>query len=191
MNKVYIVLFATLVVGLLYIALLEQRGSSNYNTFYDWGNDTKVEATTLIDHRLIVRNDARILFRSEGTWNVRNFLIGDFNNDGVDELGIGFFRKGDYGADLEFLKPRRGENDSFHLFLYQYSAVENKFKLIWGSSTLPHPMSNMELIKLDDTNVLKVAEGSYEEWDESQNLAAQKISFWIWNEWWFEEYIPK
>lgn len=175
-------------VGFLVTVSTNQRSHNNFNLYYDWDGDGSPEATTLIENHLTIRNRDDILFRSENSWHVKNFLIGDFNNDEVDELGIGFFRKGDYGAELKYLKSRRDPNDSFHLFLYQYDNSSKQFKLIWGSSTLPHPIAKMVIADMDGKNVLKVTEASYQDWDESRTLKPIKDSFWIWNEWWFEEY---
>lgn len=128
---------------------------------------------------------------SSNAVEVTDFANGDINNDGESELVIGFWRYGDFGKKLEFQRTRRDPKKSYHIYIYKYSNETKQFYLVWGSSTLPTPIYDFEIVNKDGKNMLKVVEGSYDDYDKYGAIKPIKTTYWIWNEWWFEEYTGK
>lgn len=153
----------------------------------DFGGDNKFEKIILKGEKLVVMRGSQVLFSSDKDYEVADFDIGDINNDSEIELVFGFWRFGDYGKKLDFQQSRRDPKKSYHLYLYKYSQQNDNFYLVWGSSTLPHPIYDFEIVLQEGKNVLQVDEGTYEDYDNNGEITPVQRSYWIWNEWWFEE----
>ncbi|MBN1915866.1 hypothetical protein JW796_02605 [Candidatus Dojkabacteria bacterium] len=154
---------------------------------YDFDSDGVVEKVIMEAGRLYVESEGVRIFSSSSEQKVNDFEIGDINNDGKDELCFGFWRVGDYGKNRPYAKARRDPLKSYHLYLYEYLKEQKVFHLLWGSSTLPEPIYDMEIVNNGQENFLKVSEGTYEDYDRDGFIRPVKTTEWVWNEWWFEE----
>src|SRR5262249_208139 len=97
-----------------------------------------------------------------------------------------FFRYGDYGKQLEFLKPRRDPKKSYHIFIYSYDSQTQKFNLKWGSSTIQNPLVDFKIIFENGRYILDGIEGSYADYDNLGFLLQRREIKLVWNEWWME-----
>jgi len=156
-------------------------------SLYDFDDDGLKEQILLKDGRVFVKKDNEIVFETNKEYDVSDFEIGDINNDGQDELVVGFFRYGDYGKNIEIKQTRRDPRISYHVFLYQPILVSNSFKLIWGSSTISNPIYDFEIKMSDEGNYLEVKEGKYSYYDKTGKVKSERTTYWEWNEWWFQE----
>ena len=191
-NKVKILLLGlAAIVCVFCVSILRSPIPASAMENFDFSDDGTVEKILLGDGKLQVLHSERVgnvLFESESGYEANDFDVGDINNDGEIELVIGFWRFGDFGKELDYQQARRDPKKSYHIYLYKYSEKNDNFYLIWGSSTLPHPIFNFEIIEKDGQNILKVDEGTYEDYDNDGEIKSVKTSYWIWNEWWFEEF---
>lgn len=84
-----------------------------------------------------------VLWRSEGSWWVDDFRLGDVDGDGVQDFLFSLWKSYRFGN----MKPARMENDDEtvrnHLFLY--TVLSGRVKTVWGSSDLPRPIYRFEL----------------------------------------------
>jgi len=140
---------------------------------------------------LIVIEEGRIIWRTEGEWKVDSFTLGDVNNDGKDNLTMALWKKGSFGIHKPFWHEEEDDSYKNHLFVYKY---ENKaFKPLWCSSELAKPIVSFEILDIDGDglNGIKVIEGSYIESSEgiyaidNGNRVPPKSSLWQWDEWGF------
>lgn len=198
MKKLSVQVILILTIGVLSVLVVLLLGSievlfghrsvyQEKSQTYDFGSDSTQEKVVMAEGKLDIKSEGEVLFSSEDNQEVTDFVIGDINNDGQDELCYGFWRKGDYGKNLPFSKARRDPLKSYHLYLYEYLEEQNVFHLLWGSSTLPEPIYDMEILNDDGKNTLKVIEGDYEDYDSHGYIEPKKTTKWAWNEWWFEE----
>ncbi len=157
-------------------------------SYIDIDNDSDNEEFILSDGFLKVYNDHELIYASDPKWTVQEIEYGDCNNDSIDEIIIGFFRIGDYGIDNKFSRIRRDPKPSYHIYLYQYIPLSNSFRLIWGSSTLNDPIYEMTLEEINtDNKILKVINGSYEDYDKKGILMPLQTTYWIWDDWYFKQ----
>ncbi|MBT3864451.1 hypothetical protein HOE67_03990 [Candidatus Peregrinibacteria bacterium] len=119
-------------------------------------------------------------------WDVVESLVGDFDGDGVDELGLSLWKHGNYGPSLPFWVEENDDTYRMHFFLYSLREVEGAVvaRAMWHSSDLP--MANVRVRAMDvDGNgdvELVVLEKPY---FSLSNFPIYK-SVWDWNGWGFE-----
>jgi hypothetical protein len=174
-----ILLASAVALAILCLIFLEYQNNSNGRIKNKFNEE--IDATQT--NGLVSNLDGGL----EDPIEVVDSAIGDINNDGEIERVVGFWRYGDFGKKLDYQRTRRNPKKSYHIYVYKYSENTKQDYLIWGSSTLPHPIYDFEIVKKDGQNVLKVIEGSYDDYDKYGEIKPIKTSYWIWNEWWFEE----
>lgn len=158
----------------------------------DIGNDGRIESVILSNNNLkIIDDNSNLVFQTNSEYEVNFFDYGDLNNDGINEFVYGFWRYGDYVKNIPGAEVRRGEKKGYHIDIYEINTHKSYNKILWGSSTLPYPINKFEITEINNTNVLKISEGRYEDYDKYGEIRHIEDSYWIWDEWWFEEYDPK
>lgn len=105
------------------------------------------------------------------TWDVREVITADFNNDGEDEIAVSLWKKGNFGKSLPFWVEENDDSYKMHLFLY-----DQDFNPVWQSSNLPKINLRTRFYK----NKLLVLEQSYD------NPYDISLSTWKWSGWGFE-----
>lgn len=71
---------------------------------------------------------------SEPGWRVRDFLIGDLDRDGTDELLLLVWRRGHYGPSHPFWVDQNDYAYSQHIFIYEQK--DSGAEPVWMSSAL-------------------------------------------------------
>lgn len=133
----------------------------NYNSIYqvaDLDGDSRPEEAVVVDRAGYLIKDGQAVWKTDEGWQVDNVLIGDFNNDGISEVGLSLWKEGSYGASMPFWVKENDKQIANHLFLYQFE--NNTLKNIWGSSALDQPIKEMALgdFDQDGKNELAVIE---------------------------------
>ncbi|MFA6382622.1 MAG: CapA family protein [Candidatus Buchananbacteria bacterium] len=113
----------------------------------DLDGDGKPEEAVVVNGIGYLIKDNLALWQTDPAWRVENVLIGDFNNDGIKEVGFSLWKQGSYGSDLPAWEKENDKEISNHLFLYQFK--DNTLKMVWGSSALDYPIKEMALVDLD------------------------------------------
>ncbi|MBU1445960.1 VCBS repeat-containing protein, partial [Patescibacteria group bacterium] len=150
-----------------------------YFDFYGNGQKLKI---VLEDGQLLISQNDEEIFKSDPAFDVTEFLIGDFDNDGFDDLVLYLWKNGNYGDSLPFWEKENDDSYKFHLFLYSFE--DGKMKSKWNSSNLPYINTQTQLVDIDNDgkNEMIVLERPYK-WGKGQT--GQAVAIWEWNEWGF------
>lgn len=108
--------------------------------------------------------------------------VGDINGDGVQELAINVWRRGNFGSSKPFWVK---ENDmSYKNHLYVYEKKMGVYKPLWVSSNLEEPNCWFGFydVDKDKKDELIVGEGSYLD---QPVCKVHKIGIWDWSGWGF------
>lgn len=145
----------------------------------DLDGDGIVENYHLLDGRLTITEDPRILWESPGEWWVEDFFAGDSTNDGILNLNLLVWKQGSFGKSKPFWVKNDDSSVKNHLFIFKM--VDGTLKPVWQSSNLDRPNQEASLVDLnkDGKNELLVIEGSY------TDPHARRITIWQWNGWGF------
>ncbi|MFA6410763.1 MAG: CapA family protein [Candidatus Buchananbacteria bacterium] len=114
--------------------------------------DGKKLQAIIVDNTGYVILDGKNIWQSDSGYKVENVLIGDFNNDKIDEIGFSLWKQGSFGPHLPFWQKENDKNISNHLFLYQLdegAVTSPHLRMTWGSSALDNPIIKMALVDLD------------------------------------------
>ena len=130
--------------------------------------------------------DGKELWRSEKSWWVDDFRLGDVDGDGTQDFVFSLWKSFRFGE----AHPARMNNDDEtvrnHLFVY--TVVSGHVKSIWGSSDLPFPIYSFELdpsgrvTPVASGMLLKTLEGEYRE-DFLQTDPVERL--YAWEKWGF------
>lgn len=108
-------------------------GVRNCTVLRDLDGDGRAEELTIQWQRLQVRQNGGIVFVTEADWRVEDFLLGDINQDGAEELLLLVWKRGSYGKVRPFWVERDETGWSQHIYIYQW---KGGVKPIWMSSRL-------------------------------------------------------
>jgi hypothetical protein len=114
--------------------------------------DGKLLQAVVVDNKAYVLLAGKAIWQSDPDYKMENVLVGDFNNDGQDEIGFSLWKKGSYGPNLPFWEKENDQEISNHLFLYQLfdgATGQSYLRMVWGSSALDQPIIEMALVDLD------------------------------------------
>jgi len=153
---------------------------SRYFDFYNNGQELEIE---LERGEVTILQRSHEIFKSDPSFDVNEFLIGDFDNDGSDDLAVYLWKHGNYGEALPFWEDENDNSYKFHLFLYSF--VNGEMKSKWNSSNLPYINTKTILADLngDGKNEIIVLERPYK-WGE-EGFQGETVAVWEWNEWGF------
>lgn len=149
--------------------------------FTDFNEDGEREKIVLKDGVVTVKSNSGEILKTDSGWKAEQILTGDFNNDGVKDLGIYLWKVGNYGPSRPFWVEENDDSYKQHLFLYTWR--DDGLKALWHSSNLPY--ENIETILADvnndGENELVVLEKPYN-LDTDYGVTA---AVWKWDEWGF------
>ncbi len=125
-----------------------------------------------------VFQNENLIFQTDRALDVREIIVGDFTNNGKNELALYIWKKGNYGPSLPFWVDENDRSYKQHLFLYKW---DGGIKALWHSSNLPYINVKTELGDFDGDgkNEIRVVEKTYES---DEEFAA----VWQWDEWGFK-----
>lgn len=99
-------------------------------------------------------DDSGILWRGDAGWRVQDFLTGDINGDGVTELLLLTWRRGNYGQSKPFwVEKNSTEHYTQHIFIYQWDADKNTVAPIWMSSRLVPQVAHWDMTQDFDLQI--------------------------------------
>jgi len=142
---------------------------------------------TLQDGVAQVHRESDLVWRSLPSWDVRDIVAADVNNDGRQEVALvlwkPFFREPDIFYDT-FRFPSPWEEGSLRNQLFLYGWRYSAWQPLWCSSPIADPISELAVgdVDGDGANELVVLEGSYAD---TLDQAAGHVSVWRWNGWGF------
>ncbi|MGE5483461.1 MAG: CapA family protein [Ignavibacteriales bacterium] len=103
----------------------------------DLDGDGTSETYSLRDGSLVITIDSEVVWRSPDEWWVDRFILGDANNDGVEDLNLSVWKAGSFGRHRPFWVDRDDRNIRCHLFIFDM--VGGSPKPVWQSSNLDRP----------------------------------------------------
>lgn len=128
--------------------------------------------------------DSVKLLETDHSWDVREFIVGDFTNNGRNEIALYLWKRGNYGPSLPFWVKENDRSYKQHLFLYEWG--DDGLKALWHSSNLPYINVETKLGDFDEDgkNEIMVWERPYE-WG-NWGKTAESVAIWQWDEWGFK-----
>jgi hypothetical protein len=146
------------------------------------------DGTTLAlkDGVLTVLHQGEEVWSSDPSWDVRQLLVGDVNNDGKQEVALvlwKLFRLEPRIIYDTFGFPSLWEEGSLRNHLFIYGWRDAAWRHLWCSSPVADPIVELAAADVDGdgANELVVLEGSYETHDNP----GRHVSMWRWNGWGF------
>jgi hypothetical protein len=136
---------------------------------------------------LYVYRDGHIAWTSDPTWDVRQFVVADVDNDGEQEAAVvlwkPFHREPHIVYDT-YGFPSPCEEGSLRNHLFVYGWRDHEWKPLWCSSPIADPILELavEDVDGDGANELVVLEGSY---GDALDAPARHVAVWQWNGWGF------
>ena len=134
-----------------------------------------------------VYRDSTQVWCSDPSWDVREMLLADLNNDGGQEVAFVLWKTFVLQPrflyeDFHFQAPFAEGSLRNHLFLYGWR--DGEWRALWCSSPIADPIRELALgdVDADGANELVVLEGSY---GDALDEAAHHVTLWRWNGWGF------
>ena len=160
----------------------EERPRPQHATILD-------EQTTLVleGGSLTVVHRGQEVWRSDPSWDVRELLVADLNNDDEQEVALVLwkpFRPDPPVFYDAFGFPAPWEEGSLRNHLFVYGWRDGDWLPLWCSSPIADPISDLTLgdVDGDEANELVALEGSY---GDCLDAPARQVSVWRWNGWGF------
>jgi len=154
-------------------------------THVDLDGDTQVEDLIFIANRTIISSNGISLWESPSTWQVKQTLVGDLNQDGRLEV-ILLVRRPFYPWPVDRWLPYGGRISEFqdssgqgsHIILVGWQ--DSRYKEVWAGSSMSEPAIAMQVADLNQDGRLELLtlEGSY---NDSNSFPAHTIKLWEWN----------
>lgn len=146
------------------------------------------EQTTIVldEGALVVTRQDREIWRSNPSWDVRQLLVADVNNDGEREAAFILWKSFRLEPAIvydTFDFPSLWEEGSFrnHLFIYRWR--DGAWQRLWCSSPVAEPIIELGAADVDGdgSNELVVLEETYD----APDAPPRRVSVWRWNGWGF------
>lgn len=141
----------------------------------------------LRDGTLYVYLDVDQLWASDPSWDVRQMLVADLDDDGQDEAAFVVWKPLSREPSVfynvfRFESPFEEGSARNHLFLYGWR--DGEWRATWCSSPIADPIHMMAAgdVDGDGAKELVLLEGSY---DDDPDEAARHVAVWRWNGWGF------
>ncbi|MBA4337077.1 hypothetical protein C0416_04900 [bacterium] len=177
------VIVKILVGGGLFALLFLATSREDEIVFADLNEDGFDEKITLHYGVVRVYADSVLLLETDHSWDIREILVGDFTNNGENELALYLWKRGNYGPSLPFWIDKNDRSYKQHLFLYKW---DDGLKALWHSSNLPYINVKTKLGDFDEDgkNEIMVLERPYSwgNWGDS----GESVAVWQWDEWGFK-----
>jgi hypothetical protein len=146
------------------------------------------EQTTIAleEGSLTVLHQGQEVWHSDPSWDVRQLLLADVNNDGKEETAFVLWKPFSLEPAIiydTFGFPSLWEEGSLRNHLFLYGWRDASWQHLWCSSPVADPIVELAVgdVNGDGANELVVLEGSYD----SPDGAAAHVSVWGWNGWGF------
>ena len=146
------------------------------------------EQTTIAlgEGTLKVMHQGQEIWGSDPSWNVRQLLVADVNNDGKEEAAFVLWKPFRLEPALiyeTFGFPSLWEEGSLRNHLFLYGWRNGAWQHLWCSSPVADPIVELVVgdIDGDGANELVVLEGSYD----APDAPARHVTVWQWNGWGF------
>ena len=156
---------------------------------------TQADTTTLDQRTTIVLESGSLTvlhrdeeaWASDTSWDVRESLVADLNNDDQQEVALALwkpFRPDPPVFYDAFGFPAPWEEGSLRNHLFVYTWRDREWSPLWCSSPIADPISDLMLgdIDGDGANELVALETAY---GESLDAPARQVTVWRWNGWGF------
>jgi hypothetical protein len=146
------------------------------------------EETTIVlaEGSLVLVHQGQEVWASDPSWDVRQLLVADVNNDDEQEAALVLWKPFSVEPAIiydTFGFPSLWREGSLrnHLFLYRWR--DAAWKRMWCSSPVADPILELAAgdVDGDGANELVVLEGSHE----APDAPARHVSVWRWNGWGF------
>jgi hypothetical protein len=146
------------------------------------------EETTIVlaEGSLAVERQGEEVWASHPSWDVRQLLVADVNNDGEQEAAFVLWKPFHLEPTIiydNFGFPSLWQEGSLRNHLFLYGWRDAAWQRLWCSSPVADPILELAAgdVDGDGANELVVLEGSYE----APDPPARHISVWRWNGWGF------
>ena len=146
------------------------------------------EQTTIVlkEGILSVVHQDQEIWRSDPSWDVRQLLVADVNNDGQQEAAFVLWKPFRLEPAIlydTFGFPSLWEEGSVRNHIFLYGWRNGTWQHLWCSSPVADPILELAAADVDGNgaNELVVLEGSYD----APDAAARHVSVWRWNGWGF------
>jgi hypothetical protein len=148
------------------------------------GSDDSV--ITLQDGVVQVHRGGSLVWRSDPSWDVRQIMAADVNNDGLPEVALvlwKIFHREPAIIYETFGFPSLWEEGSLRNHLFFYGWRNAAWQHLWYSSPVADPILVLAASDVDGdrANELVVLEGSYD----APDAGVRHVSVWRWNGWGF------
>lgn len=112
--------------------------------------------------------------------DVEEVILGDFTNNGTEDVGIYLWKVGNYGDSLPFWVEENDKSYMQHLYIIERTGPKS-YKSVWNSSNLPYYNLKTYLtdIDKDGLNEIIVLEQPYDS-------AHKTVAMWQWDNWGFK-----
>jgi hypothetical protein len=129
-----------------------------------------------------ITQSGNILWESSDDWYVTGFSFSDVTNDGLPEVSLSVWKKGNFGVDKPFWVKENDQSERNHFFVFQFE--DKTMKPIWQSSNLEAPNCEFVVVDLDNDNKneLVTVEGEY---TSGRICQGKYLAVWKWNGWGF------
>lgn len=191
-NRKFILTFILLllfIIAIFFSVMSEKNSASKVWEQGDLDNDGIIEEYSLANKVLTIKENSLEIWSSPKEYAIDSFSLGDVNNDGHINLVISLWKEGSFDRLQPFWHTEKNKDYKNHLFVYRLE--DNKFKQVWCSSNLAHPIVAFKIQDIDgDTlNELVVEEGQYKQklggkYTIDPNGLIQN-TVWEWDEWGF------
>jgi hypothetical protein len=163
------------------VEVAAQGATLQDTTFLDEQTTIVLEEGTLT----VVHQDQEI-WSSDPSWDVRQLLVADVNNDHTQEVAFVLWKPFRLEPALiyeTFGFPSLWEEGSLRNHLFVYGWRDAAWQHLWCSSPVADPIAELAVgdVDGDGSNELVVLEGSYE----TPDAPAAHVSVWSWNGWGF------
>ena len=162
------VLFA--LAGGLSLALAIRMSGFYLPSWVNWQEkETRIEAAgeiccdslSLSGGRFRAKKDEGVVFETPAAWRVSDYLCGDIDSDGEDEILLLVWKRGSFGEAKPFWIKENDSSYSQHIFIYETDP--DRLRPSWMSSALGRKVADWSLGD-DGLLRLKTAEGAETAW---------------------------
>ena len=146
------------------------------------------EQTTFVlaEGSLTIVHEGQEVWSSDPSWDVRQLLLADVDNDGKQEAAFVLWKPFRLEPAIfydTFGFPSLWEEGSLRNHLFVYAWRDAAWQHLWCSSPVADPILDVAAADVDGdgANELVVLEGSYD----APYVPARRVSVWRWNGWGF------
>lgn len=145
-------------------------------------NDLTKESYILVNGRLTISENSKIVWQSSSEWWIDNFILADSNNDGIVDINLSLWKAGNFGSSKPFWVKENDMSVKNHFFVLDF--MNGAVKQVWGSSNLAEPNCEFQIADIDndEKNDLIVIEGDY---SQKPKCSGNYVAVWKWNDWGF------